>query len=321
MFSNYTYNTRVKHKVNRFGGNTEIVCAVGGLATILASDLSTESQEATLESQDNQNLEETTGGESTRERSKIDFTYSDLDSSIETATGVYEAGGACDSDQLAAYLKMEPTGGGFRLRTGAAKMFGFVTIERGKFALTDLGRKILDPDQEKAARVEAFLNVELNRKIYENHKGYPLPPQAGLDRFLVNVGVGEKTKERARQVFMRSAKQAGFFESRADRLIMPVIKNGGGGAETKSKSVASEEGAANVIIEPSAGTAKRGGNGGDGRVFHPFIDGLLKTLPPEGSEWSTKDRMNWLSMACIAFKMIYTTNDGNDIKIEIDHGL
>ena len=161
-------------------------------------------------------------------KSSISFPYSDQDASVDVARGVHNAGGnSCDIDQLAAQLKMEAKGGGFRLRINAAQAFGLVVYERGgRVSLTQLGRQILEQATERKARVDSFLAVELYQKVYEEFKGGALPPQAAIERAIIKMGVGAKVADRARQALMRSAKQAGFFEQAADRLIKPIIKDG-----------------------------------------------------------------------------------------------
>jgi len=43
---------------------------------------------------------------------------------------------------------------------------------------------------------------------------------------LVGLGVSEKQKGRARQVFERSAEQAGVFEHGKNKLVMPGVASG-----------------------------------------------------------------------------------------------
>lgn len=162
------------------------------------------------------------------ERSTIEWPYSDLDSSVEIVKGVHAVGGtACEYEQLAAHMGLEAKGGGFRIRVSSAKTFGLLTYERGgRISLTDLGRQIIDAQYERASRAEAFLRVPLFAKAYEDFKGSPLPPQPGLERALVSYGVGSKVAKNARQVLMRAAKQAGYFELSTDRLTAPPIKAG-----------------------------------------------------------------------------------------------
>lgn len=239
-------------------------------------------------------------GSNERERSTIAFPYADLDSVVEVVKGVHTAGGtACDYDQLAAELKMEAKGGGFRLRIGAAQTFGVVSYERGgRISLTDLGRQLIDPQQERSARVAAFLAVPLYQRVFEHFKGGPLPPQAGLERAIESMGVGAKVKEKARQVLMRSAKQAGFFDAAVDRLVKPSVRQeippGVPPANEAQRQKPNDQG--------GGGTGAGGGGGGHD---HPLIQGLLMTLPKPGTEWEGADRANWLTMANSIFTMIY----------------
>lgn len=199
-----------------------------------------------MESQEKAQVNElpNTSADAVNERSTIDWPYSDLDSSVEIVKGVHAVGGtACEYDQLAAHLGLEAKGGGFRTRVTSAKTYGLLTYERGgRISLTDLGRQIIDPLNERSAKAKAFMAVPLFEKVHESFKGGPLPPQAGLERSLISFGVGSKVAKNARQVLFRSAKQAGYFELSADRLTAPPIrateqppeaprdgKNGGGG--------------------------------------------------------------------------------------------
>jgi hypothetical protein len=88
--------------------------------------------------------------------------------------------------------------------------------------LTSLGRSIADPSQEATAKVEPFLAVPLYVRICDNCKGFTLPGAAALEKFMREVGVSSKQTGKARQAFMRSARQAGFFEHGEDRLVRPA---------------------------------------------------------------------------------------------------
>lgn len=236
------------------------------------------------------------------ERSTIEFPYADLDSSVEIVNGVHQIGGtACEYEQLAAHLGLEAKGGGFRIRVLSAKTFGLLTSERGgRITLTDSGREIIDPQTEKNARIKAFLSVELFEKVFSTFKGRPLPPIAGLERALGEMGVGAKVVKNARQVLMRSAKQAGYFELSADRLTTPSNRSG---------HVSHEQGG---IAPPKRGNGN-GGEGGEPDIdLHPFIEGLLKTLPKPESNWSIASRVKWLQAASHVFDLIYSTEDGSN---------
>lgn len=246
-----------------------------------------------------------------RGRSTIEFTYSSLDDSEDLVTTVRALGGTgCSLDGLAAKLNQSATGGGFRLKVYSARTFGLCDITRGQVDLTDLGLRIIDPPHAKAARVEAFLNVPLYRQVYEQLKGQQLPPMAAIDRMMLNAGVAPKQKERARQVFIRSARFAGFFDIHADRLVKPEVRDAAStppGGESAAKSVEKPVAAPPL---PRVFYGGSGGDGGDG--IHPAILGLLRGLPPEGTEMTAKRREQLIAAFSSAIAYIYPEPDGSD---------
>lgn len=233
-----------------------------------------------------------------RERSTISFPYNDLDDVVNVAKAVHAVGGtSCEWEQLAAKLDTSPTSGTFRLRMSAAKTFNLLSYDKGTVTLTPIGTRICDPQQEKAARAEAFLAVPLYSKLYEKFKGATLPPLSGLESVIVGLGVAQKTKDRARQVFQRSAKQAGFSEYGADRLVMPSVR-----------ASAAPAPAVEPEVEPDK-KKKKEKEDDDAPRLHPLIEGLLKELPEPKTEWPLDDRRNWLEMVSSIFNVIYKASD------------
>lgn len=238
------------------------------------------------------------------ERSTIEFPYSDLDNAIEVVRGVHAVGGtACDYDQLAAHMRLEAKGGGFRIRVTSAKSYGLLTYERGgRTTLTELGIKIIDPQSDRAAKIEAFLRVPLFAKVFEEFKGRQLPPQAGLERAMISYGVGSKVAKNARQVLLRSAKQAGYFDLQPDRLTQPPTRDVPPSGQTPLPNEKPNENA--------GGGGNNGGGGGE--KLHPFIEGLLKTLPPPDTKWPIASRLKWLQAASNIFDLIYESGQTGD---------
>ena len=225
---------------------------------------------------------------SKREQSSIQFPYGDLEGAVEMAVAVHEVGGhSCQAEQLAGYLKVAPTGGAFRNRIATPRIFGLLEIERGMIRLTQLGMRIVDPAQQSAAKVDAFLHVPLYRAIYEKYKGYTLPPTAALEREMAALGVSSKQTDKARQAFERSARQSGFTWAGPDRLTLPVVKDA-----PQSRP-----------IEPVE-AAPRAGGGGGGGSYHAFIQGLLDELPADFSGWPIEEQAGWLQAAVAAFKLL-----------------
>jgi hypothetical protein len=232
-----------------------------------------------------------------RGRSTISFPYNDLDDAVTVAKAVHAVGGtSCEWEQLAAKLNQSPTSGAFRLRMLAAKTFNILTYDKGNVTLTGIGTRLCDPQQEKSGRAEAFLAVPLYSKLYEQFKSATLPPTSGLESVIAGMGVSQKQKDKARQVFQRSAKQAGFSEYGVDRLVMPSIK--------------ASNGATVAPVEPTEQPKKKTKEDDeDEDELHPFIKGLLKKLPVPDSEWPNDKRAKWLQAAVNIFDLMYTESE------------
>jgi hypothetical protein len=247
-----------------------------------------------------------------RDRSTIVFPYNDLEDAIGLVKGVHTIGGSsCQADQLAAQLKHPADGSTFQVRLNTARIFGLVMYSQGTVNLTPLGTRICDPQQEKSARAESFLNVPLYKAVYEQFKGGVLPPASGLDATMGSLGVAAKQKENARRAFQRSATQAGFFEFLQDRLVYPSMKGSGeplpsGNGESQSNADSKKKGT-------------NGGDGGDG-TRHPLIEGLIKALPKGGDDWPLESRKKWLQAAAMNFDFVYedSTKDQGSLKVSVE---
>jgi hypothetical protein len=237
------------------------------------------------------------------ERSTIEFPYLDLDDAVQVAKGIHQIGGtSCELVQLAAELKQAVNGGGFRARIVAARVYGVITSDRGTATLTDLGKRIADPTQEKAARADAFLTVPLYRAIYDKFKGAALPPVSALEAEIVALGVGSKLKDKARQVFQRSAREGGFFAYGTDRLVMPSTF----GRPPKGEGATHEVRDQTRRITPVE------------EELHPFIQGLLRKLPTPDTDWPIDSRSKWLETAANIFDLMYTDSDDSRRSIVIE---
>ncbi len=220
-----------------------------------------------------------------RIRSEIEFPYADLESAVELAQTINDkAGSSCETEELAAWMGQTAAGGTFRTRLGAARMFGLIETGQGRVSLTQLGRDSLpNSGSERAARVAAFLNVELFRAMYEQYRANVLPPPPAIERQVAQLGVSPKQTERARQTFMKSAQYAGFIDASSGRFVKPGI-------------AAKEESTQRNLDE-----GKKRGSGGGGNEnppdVDPIIEGLLKRLPKSGDVWPEADRKLWLQLS------------------------
>jgi hypothetical protein len=226
----------------------------------------------------------------------------DLDSAIELASAIHAhvGHGDCDDDQLAAWSNQSAKSSTFRVQVYAARTFGVLEGEGAKHKLTDLGRSIVDSNQSRAARVRAFLNVPLFKALFDNHRSGVLPPTAALEREIVQLGVSEKQKGRARQVFERAAEEAGFFEHGKNRLVMPGVAPGAMPAKNKEKDKNGE-------------SQHHHGGGNGGGPQDTLIQALIEKLPPTGP-WSADERMNWLKLLTMAFQIAYGQVEEIEIK-------
>jgi hypothetical protein len=157
------------------------------------------------------------------ERSSIDFPYLDLDSAVDVAKSLYRCAGhgGCEMDVLAAEMK-QTVSGAFRLKTGNARMFGFIEKDtKSGNKLSALGVQVTNGETEARAKAEAFLKIPLYEAIFQKYRGHLLPPAKALEREMAQLGVAPKQADKARQVFERSARQSGFFSQGEDRLIQP----------------------------------------------------------------------------------------------------
>lgn len=188
---------------------------------------STDAQpKADSEAQDAAESAENGTRESTRYlRSTIGFPYTGLKDAEQIARALHESwGGSASPDQLAASptLDASPRSGSFRTKVATARTFRVIAISRGNIALTDLGRKLVDPQTRAMARIEAFLIVPLFAALVNEYRGNTLPPDEGLEQKIRDLGVSAKQTARARQAFQRSAELAGFFKMGKDRLVQPA---------------------------------------------------------------------------------------------------
>lgn len=233
-----------------------------------------------------------------RDRSTVKFPYFDLDDVVEVASVLLnKRGGSCETSELAAELDQSVTGGTFRLRMSAARMYGLID-GRGQVRLTPLGRRIVDPSTARAARVEAFLKVPLYFQIYEEFKSGTLPGAEGLEAAMNRHGVTINQLSRARQTFQRAAQQAGFFDTGRSRLVKPPVSNT---VEVEQQDQQDDH------AQEQNSNQTRQDRGGDGDpLSDPMLVGLLKRmLPEEGKPFPAANRRLLFTALAVNLDVIY----------------
>jgi hypothetical protein len=245
-------------------------------------------------------------GPAARERSTVEFPYADLDEGVSIVRIIHQSGGVpMARDQIAARMDQKATSGAFITKISAARMFGLVDVlpGAGKIQVTALGHEVIAPDEgrQRDAKAQAFLNVELYRKLYDEFRNRHLPPRPhGLEQALVAMGVAVKQRTNARYAFDRSAKQAGFFEHGMDRLVAPV----GFAARVETTPAG---------IPSLSEAAFTGHTEAPQRELDGVITALIDKLPIKGP-WPTEKRVAWLKMMAMAFDMAYG-NEPNGLTI------
>lgn len=254
----------------------------------------------------NEVIEDEQGDEGAgRQRSRIAFPYTDYNGAAAVAAAIHGnvGHGTCSLSQLAAWMDTSVKSSSFRTLLSAARLFGLIESDGAEsYRLTSLGTRVVDPAQARAAQAEAFLRVPLFAALYEKYKAGVTPPSAALEREIVGLGVGEKQKARARQVFENSAEQTGFRAHGANRLVMPavvVLPPAGNAGEGGGSGSGGNSGGA-------------GGNGGGSDVvldLDPLLIALLQKIPPQGELWPKDRRVRWFRTFAMNVSQVYDPDD------------
>lgn len=240
-----------------------------------------------------------------RAKSGVRFPYHTLDDCIQVARTIHErAGGVCSVAQLATLLDYSGVrNGAFRTRMSATRMFGLIEeADEQNVKVSARGLAIVAEISESLAskaRVEAFMAVELFKKVYDRFDGTTLPGQAGLQNLLSTEYqiVTDRVAPTVR-ILLDSADQAGLFKTAGNRtrMTMPLT----GASRTAPNPPATPPQSTPEL------TVRHGGNGGgDGPKVDPAIMGLLERLPPGGTPLSTKKRKTLIEAFTATVNFIY----------------
>lgn len=235
-----------------------------------------------------------------RTKSEVSFPYYDLNKSIDGARVVHEkAGGRCQRQQLAILLGYSGTNnGGFLTRFSAMKMFGLIEEQTEGITLTERAKNILSPiypsDAQKA-KLEAYFNVELYRRVFDDFEGRALPSNEGLQNLLTNdYKVVPKQVPQALRNLMESANTAGLFSLTGNRTMM--VRPLADPSKSATLQIPASDGDATILqeesfVESGSGQSQQSKNGtATNAAIHPALAGLLINLPLIGERLGTKRR-------------------------------
>jgi hypothetical protein len=248
----------------------------------------------------------------TRQRSTIAFPYTDYEGASKVAVAVHGnvGHGTCSTAQLAPWMGQSPKSSGFRTQLAAARLFGMIDSDGSdSYRLTPLGIRVVDPAQARAVKADAFLRVPLFAALFEKYKAGVTPPTAALEREIVGLGVSEKQKARARQVFEGSAQQCGFRDHGANRLVMPAVM-----VTAPTANGSSDAG--------SGGGGGSSGNGGGGNSsigldLDALLIALLQKIPPQGQSWPRERRLRWFKTFAMNVSQVYDGEDDEPVELNI----
>ena len=236
-----------------------------------------------------------------RQQRGIKFPYADYEKSAKLVEVINEnvGYGECTKGQLAAWVDQNVKNSAFNNQVAAARLFGI--IETGEFSdrmrLSELGRRTIDPSEIVRAKSDAFLMVPLFKALYEKYKDCVTPSKVGLEAEIVVLGVPEKQKVRARQVFTNSAHQTGFRDAAPTKLVMPVTK------------VQSE------ILQSKNEIGNNNKESGEIKL-DVLIQALVDKIPP-GNSWPAKNRLRWFRTFAMIVSQVYDT-DNSVVELRID---
>lgn len=220
-----------------------------------------------------------------RTRSTVSFPYADLAEAERAVHHLAGSGGTCLPEQLAAWLgHSKLNSGAFRNKVAAGKLFAVLQGGRRLISLTELGRRLTDRRALPQARVEAFLAVPLYRALFESYRGNQMPGVMLLELDMLRLGVSRTQVKGARQVFLRSAEQAGMFAAGNTQMVLPK---------------------GTVFPAPSNEDARKAA----GSPYPKAIEGILEQAPWHES-WTEQAFDEWADLLILASRVHFKLSPG-----------
>jgi hypothetical protein len=155
-------------------------------------------------------------------------------------------GNAWATDQVAKALGVGPTGSTFYYTAASSRDYGLTTGSRetAEIALTDLGRRAVYPpsgEAQKQAFMEAFLNVDLFKRVLQHYGGSKLPEQPFLSNTLEQTfGIPVKSQDEFVEVFSKNCRFLGIGAQ--------FVVGGPGVRQAAAATVASPDGEGSVTV-------------------------------------------------------------------------
>ena len=237
-----------------------------------------------------------------RAHSRIRFPPVSLDRAIHAAATIQKSDGSrCSFVDFADLLDVPITTSTFRTTISAIRTFGLVRVSDDSLELTDLGMEIVDPTRQEAAIAKAFLTVPLFRAIHDAYGDHALPPTDELEEKIRSLGVTDRSATRARQILLRSARVAGFFQEKGAVPASRVIEQSAV-APHRPRGADDRAGESPVPVPPDKVPVPH--------QRHQLLGAIWEMLPIKG-EFPEPQRSDWSRMLDIALNLVYGSTRGD----------
>lgn len=174
---------------------------------------------------------------------------------VPLALKQHNAGNPWKSEEVAKALNLGPNSGNFWYVTAASRDYGLTegTRDTAQISLTSLGRQAVYPssvEEEKEARIRAFLNVEVFSRVLEYYKGNNLPDRKFLSNTLATTfNLPEDQHDEFVDLFTKNCRYVGIGQT-----FDPTAKAAGGARRhPRQDSGAPEDVARTVTVDAPEG--------------------------------------------------------------------
>lgn len=156
--------------------------------------------------------------------SQEDIPAYDLNEAILVAKALLQQYGGHPSTALdvAAAMDLTPASGKFRMLCGASIAYGLTSggHNAAQISITDLGRQIIEPQEEGAdlaGKREAIMKPRVLREFLSKYSGSQLPREDIAMNVLKSMNVPADRTKQVWEMILRSAESVGFLQTIKDR--------------------------------------------------------------------------------------------------------
>lgn len=184
-----------------------------------------------------------------------------------------------------------------RQKLSSAKMFGLVESNDSLINKTELGMKLCQGEKNIKLCRQAFFNCKLYSALINRFSkvAFPNSVKNQNDAF-VNFGVSEKSADKARISFRRSAEFAEIFVPAGGFVKFGQIEI----QKNSNNTTHSDQSFSNSILQLF--------------LIHrrdPVIGAIVSKIP-EGDNWSREKRKEWLAALDSSLNLIYNNDQKNE---------